>query len=330
MQDIRGSSEFMGGLPFIAVGDFRQLPPVRDHFVYEKNHLDGRPTIAPSHWDDHFKIYYLSDKMRNQKDPYFAGLCDRVGSGTYNQSDLDYLNDCVRETESENNNENFKNGTVSIIVMTNKVRQEINVYKLNSLLKRRNLFTSVALDRCTNLENPPEVPSKLSLTQTGGLETKILLKKDAPIVITSYHPQSKYKEDGIVNGAKGYVDSVQVSRSDPEKIEVVWVVFKDKNVGKLLRYELKNLNKLHKPVDEKAVPILRQKKSFSIQNGEIKYQRCQFPLTLSYATTAYKCQGDTLDEVIIDFEHEPGEIRSVPCGSFYVALTRVKEGKKYF
>ena len=64
MQDIRGSSEFMGGLPFIAVGDFRQLPPVRDHFVYEKNHLDGRPAISPSHWDDNFKIYYLSDKRQ--------------------------------------------------------------------------------------------------------------------------------------------------------------------------------------------------------------------------------------------------------------------------
>ena len=36
MQDITGSNEFMGGLPFVAVGDFRQLPPVRDQFVYEK------------------------------------------------------------------------------------------------------------------------------------------------------------------------------------------------------------------------------------------------------------------------------------------------------
>jgi hypothetical protein len=34
--------------------------------------------------------------------------------------------------------------------------------------------------------------------------------------------------------------------------------------------------------------------------------------------------------VIIDFETEPGDIRSVPCGSFYVALRRVKEGKHVF
>ena len=53
-------------------------------------------------------------------------------------------------------------------------------------------------------------------------------------------------------------------------------------------------------------------------------------MTLSYATTAYKCQGDTLDEVIIDFEHTPQEIKSVPCGSFYVSLTRVKEGENVY
>ena len=120
-----------------------------------------------------------------------------------------------------------------------------------------------------------------------------------------------------------------MSQTDREKVEVVWVVFNDMNVGKLLRYDYKHLRKLHKPINEDAVPILREKRAFSIQNGEIKFQRHQFPLTLSYAITSYKCQGDTLNEVIIDFAHEKGEIKSVPCGSFYVALTRVKEGKNF-
>ena len=61
-----------------------------------------------------------------------------------------------------------------------------------------------------------------------------------------------------------------------------------------------------------------------------KFQRTQFPLTLAFAITSHKCQGDTLEEVIIDFEKEPKERRSVPYGSFYVALTRVKEGKSVF
>ena len=51
------------------------------------------------------------------------------------------------------------------------------------------------------------------------------------MVITSNHPQSKFKEDGIVNGARGYVDSVQVSKTEPQKIDVIWVTFKEKNIG---------------------------------------------------------------------------------------------------
>ena len=63
----------------------------------------------------------------------------------------------------------------------------------------------MAMDRSTNLENAPEVSTNLSLTQTGGLEAKLIIKKDAPIIITSNHPQAKYKENGIVNGARGYI-----------------------------------------------------------------------------------------------------------------------------
>ena len=57
LQDIKGNVDFMGGLSFVAVGDLRQLPPVRDRFIYEKNCLDRRPAMSPSHWDDNFLIY---------------------------------------------------------------------------------------------------------------------------------------------------------------------------------------------------------------------------------------------------------------------------------
>ena len=187
-----------------------------------------------------------------------------------------------------------------------------------------------ALDRSTNLVNPPEVPDKLTVTQTGGLEKRLTVKKDAPIVITSNHHIAKYKEDGIVNGARGYIDSLQVSKKNKEEVEVIWVVFKDKNVGRLLKYEYAHLKKLHKPNSDDAIPILKQKKNFTIHRGEVRYQRTQFPLTLAYAITAYKCQGDTLNEVIIDFSHGPGDRANIQFGSFYVALTRVKEGKNVF
>ena len=108
LQDITGCKEFMGGLSFVAVGDLRQLPPILDPYIYENNKRDERPAIAPSHWDENFKIFYLTEKIRSQKDADFSGIYDRVGNGTFDKNDEEYLKACVRDTDSENNNRNFK------------------------------------------------------------------------------------------------------------------------------------------------------------------------------------------------------------------------------
>ena len=126
MQDLadgKDTNKFMGGKSFIATGDMWQLPPVKDRFIFEKNHLDGRPTCCPSHWDDNFQIYYLSEKMRSQKDPQFGEVCDRVGKGCLLPEDETFLQKLVRKTPRENDNESFKTGAVSIIVTTNKKRE---------------------------------------------------------------------------------------------------------------------------------------------------------------------------------------------------------------
>ena len=49
-------------------------------------------------------------------------------------------------------------------------------------------------------------------------------------------------------------------------------------------------------------------------------------MTLAYAITSHKCQGETLEQVIIDFSHGYGGKSNIQWGSFYVALTRVKKG----
>lgn len=72
--------------------------------------------------------------MRSQKDPHFSNLCDRVGKGQINDNDEKFLRSRVQPTEAEMNNENFKNGTLSIIVTTNKKKDLVNRQKLDELL----------------------------------------------------------------------------------------------------------------------------------------------------------------------------------------------------
>ena len=78
--------------------------------------------------------------------------------------------------------------------------------------------------------------------------------------------------------------------------------------------------------------MLPERKKIKEKFGNIEYQRTNFALSLAYAMTAHKCQGETLQEVIIDFgSYKELNLKNYICpGSFYVVLTRVKEGRKVF
>ena len=185
-----------------------------------------------------------------------------------------------------------------------------------------------------NLPGKANIPEKYQDNpgNTGNLQKELKLKVGAPVVVTTNHPKQIYKEDGIFNGARGYVQSIQVAKDNPDKVEVVWVVFKMESVGKRYRFDHAHLRKSYNPGHELATPILPQRKNFKLKFGNIEYQRTNFALSLAYALTAHKCQGDTLEEVIIDFgvDVEQKIKNYILPGSFYVALTRVKMGDKVF
>ena len=90
-----------------------------DNLVTDNNNLDVRPDCSPSHWEENFKVYYLTEKMQSLKDPLFSDLCDRVGRGTSKESDKEYLMSRVTPCEAETDNESFKSGKLLIILTTN-------------------------------------------------------------------------------------------------------------------------------------------------------------------------------------------------------------------
>ena len=59
------------------------------------------------------------------------------------------------------------------------------------------------------------------------------LKVGIPVVVTSNHSKQKYKEDGIIIGAREFAQAIQTSVHNPEKVDVVWIVFKNENIKQL-------------------------------------------------------------------------------------------------
>ena len=128
------------------------------------------------------------------------------------------------------------------------------------------------------------------------------MRVGCPVVITANHSKQKFREDGIVNGCRGFVQAIQCSIENPEKVDIVWVVFHDQSVGRRYRFEHSHLRKHFNPGHKYATPILPSRRTFKTNYGNDEYQLQNFPLTLSYAVTAHKSQGETLNEVIIDFD----------------------------
>ena len=311
-----------------------QLPPIYDNIVMDNNSMDGRPKFSPSHWNENFTIHYLTEKMRSMKDPEFSNICDRVAVGRVNEEDIKFFKSRVKETNSEKDNENFKNGSILYIVTTNKKRNHINNKKLLELLPNEKEYVCYSVDNVKNLPASKDLPTKINENpgRTGNLMKQLRIKVGSPVVITSNHSKKKYREDGYMNGARGFIQSVTVSNDDPDNVEIIWVVFHDNSIGHRYRFDHRHLLKKFNPGHEFATPILPQRKSFTIKLGNVEYQRSNFPLALAYAITAHKCQGETLDEVIIDFrpDKENNIKNYITDGSFYVALTRVKEGSKVY
>ena len=119
----------------------------------------------------------------------------------------------------------------------------------------------------TNLPHGPKLSEKDqdNLGKTGNLPKKLRLKVGAPVIITSNHKKSKYRDDGIQNSARGYVSAIQVSKNYPDKVEIVWVVFIDEKIGKLYRQDHRDLRNGFNPGHPLATPILPERTLFTVK-----------------------------------------------------------------
>nr|XP_039268201.1 uncharacterized protein LOC120343147 [Styela clava] len=120
------------GLPLIVTGDFSQLPPVKDTWIFANNRRPQRTDFtAPNKWKLHFKLYELTEKMRSIDDVEFSHLCDNVAMDTLNASDESMLFGRIKECPNENNNDHYREGKLAIIVTDNKnAKREKNKFQI--------------------------------------------------------------------------------------------------------------------------------------------------------------------------------------------------------
>ena len=92
LTEIKGTDDtevYFGELNIVAVGDFYQLPPVRDRFVFQ----NGRGYVpASTHlWRDLFKMVELCTNMRQRNDTAYSEVLNRIRTGDHTTENIQLL-----------------------------------------------------------------------------------------------------------------------------------------------------------------------------------------------------------------------------------------------
>jgi ATP-dependent exoDNAse (exonuclease V) alpha subunit len=132
-----------------------------------------------------------------------------------------------------------------------------------------------------------------------------------------------HTELDLANGVRGVIKGIVLDERErlitTEETQIIRLQYPP-------RYVLVQLDRTKAPIlhglGENIIPIVPVKKSFTVnKDGEkITVHRSQLPLTLAYAFTDYRSQGQTLEPVIVDIGPPPYG-RLTPF-NIYVALSR--------
>ncbi|XP_037926768.1 ATP-dependent DNA helicase pif1-like [Hermetia illucens] len=185
LQQIFCTHEYFGGVSVIVVGDFRQLPPVGDNWIFQPNHSrNPLASLAGSPLWELFKFFELKTIMRQRSDAPFAIALNNIASGTMTDNDLLLMKArCFKQ-------EDIPPGAVHLF-HSNKHTCAYNELVLGKMKPEGAIV--IALDE---VFGEPNISAKhkalqnvalLPTSQTYGLPHKLLLKVDARYMPPSLH-----------------------------------------------------------------------------------------------------------------------------------------------
>lgn len=290
------------GISILAVGDLLQLNPVGDQAVF-KTPSTGLEALAGSLWTHHFKLYELTDIVRQKGDPTFAQLLSRVRVGSMTTQDIESL-----ETLQHTPTDDFPPDTVHLYFTNNQV-SSYNKEKIEPL---PNKITIKCQDskRDTSTNTVPITITSENIHNTGGLPATLTIAKNAKVMVTKNIDIA----DHLVNGLIGIVKHIDVNQKNPLK-GTVFVKFEGDHVGRQAR-------QCSPPHLKHYVPVKPVTVKFNLASQcPVPVERTMYPLVLAFAMTAHKAQGSTYCHLQADLTL-PRNMKTVQPGQTYTILSR--------
>lgn len=287
-----------GGIQLIVSGDFLQLPPVKDIWIFKTQE-----------WEDlnfHPFIFEIPYRYTGEESNEFFQMLLRIRVGAQNENDIKilrgrvYANQKVHEILNDLALKNDDNLLGEIIrpTMLYSLKCDVEAFNNDELAKLPGkLVTFTSVDTfISNRDHGSDHVKKghdeeeyMRLLEQD-MPRRVSFKVGAQVMLR----KNLSVDEGMINGSRGVITEIIPGEA---------LVVKFLN-GKKVRVEI-------------ATRIIEDK--------YFTATRTQIPFILAYASTIHKCQGSTLDYVIVDL----GE-SVFSEGQAYVALSRCKNIKGLF
>ncbi|CAG9799443.1 unnamed protein product [Chironomus riparius] len=296
LKQLKNNDELFGGINVLLFGDLMQLPPIRANQVFEQ------PTSmrAAIHLWRIFTLVELTQNMRQEGDTTFIDILNALRVGELQPHHMAVLISKVGN--------NFT-GEFSIekALRIRPHKKTVAAHNQQVLDHFRSIGTEMFMIRAQdtlvdatrneeNIDMERAVPKDID--NTAGLPKELEIFVGAKVMLRINMDVQK----GLVNGAMGFIS------------EIIWPLF---HRGQLHDYDIPSVRiDFGRDGIHTIKPVSKQ---FPANYSYGTIERRMLPLILSWASTAHKMQGSTVDYAVLDLGSDV-----FADGQAYVMLSRVR------
>lgn len=317
LQELFENNKPFGGISIITIGDFHQLAPVRDNYVFDPPQNTMNKIHGSYLWAN-FKLYELTEVMRQRDDKRFAEALNRLRVG--------------RTTEEDN--ELFRSRQIDVLGIdaNTLLHNTVAIFHENAVVDCHNNLVladyneyemSPCLDVVNGVKDEKDKTALLAISdslhykKTQNLPKLIKLCVGARYVLT----HNIAVPDHLANGASLTLRKIIMGRNGNTGDLIplrVYAEFDDEIAGTKTRETNRaTMTKDQVNFEEKLTPLERIFRSFTVTKSLTQsITRNQLPLTPAQALTIYGVQGSTYERVLV-------KVTNLIRKALYTALSRV-------
>ena len=315
LRQIKDNDSDFGGISVLLIGDLFQLPPVKQNSIFDN------PTLTDAWYL--FKVNELTEIVRQNGDPAFAALLNRMRVGDHTPEDIEFI-----KTLADTDTENWPTGSCKLYMTNRLVNMENEEHTKTFQNDGQTLHTIYAIDAKRDVEtnlHKITISKDAPISETGNLPYSLKLCEGSRVMLTKNMDVS----DRLINGSIGTVVKIHRRAGSTNPSGVIFVKFDDPDAGNKTKS-----NRRQKELKD-CVPIEVTSETFPVSKRKnktnLKGERKQFPLMVAHAMTVHKAQGSTIPYMIGDMDRtskNPKYPVTVNPGMFYTLLSRATSSDK--